>query len=293
MDGVRLRSLFDWLHTRFLAANCRPSIEVVDAHDRSRKFRRTADLQRRLPSNGWAVSNGIALQSAPRQWSKDVLGWVMTAGVLSRKSAPSWPDSGLSELSWGAEWGIYPSDAGMPGDSAVEYLLQFSSLTIEHYGYLYFMPRRLGPEWYSIGMGFGHLENWSDEEASQIGSWGDMRHFQQPLLRDIYPYNFLTRPHLDLPVGSTTLEGWINNDSANGTLESLTPGAWTWRPPRQHALRIRENLFRAGVMHYWRFYVHPSDTFRHMPGPRPLRPDETTPEFFRADSSSVRLIGWG
>lgn len=127
-----------------------------------------------------------------------------------------------------------------------------------------------------------HLRN--EEQKNNVGAWiGRNEHFKSPLLRDIYPYNFLTRRYLDLPVHGTTLERWIMADASRGSLEPLTDKVTTWRPVIENIPVIREDLFRAGIMFYWRFYVPPTDTYRHLPGPRPYGPDERVPEIFRAE----------
>ncbi len=115
------------------------------------------------------------------------------------------------------------------------------------------------------------------------------------ILRNIFPENYLSQPHLDARLGKTrtTLREWIEADPARrGTLERFSDILTKWTPPVEKIPEIREELYRAGRVFYWRF-IRPG--FRNAQGgmtPEPLfRPDlsapweapEPIPEIYRAD----------
>ena len=115
------------------------------------------------------------------------------------------------------------------------------------------------------------------------------------ILRNIYPENYLSHAHLSARLGHTrtALKEWIEADPVvRGTLEPFNDILTKWTPPVERIPQIREELYRAGRVFYWRF-MRPG--FRNGQGgmtPEPyFRPDlsapweapDPIPEIYRAD----------
>ena len=135
---------------------------------------------------------------------------------------------------WSAVWSVFAEWGGLDEQEVIRQQIEFAKLTVDDYGYLFFMQRSLGAAWYHIGLSYGHVSEpalRNDEQVSNIGGWGGRaEHFRQPLLRDVCPYNFLSQRYLDLPVHGTSLRGWIKADATRGSLEPLTDKITIWRP---------------------------------------------------------------
>lgn len=133
------------------------------------------------------------------------------------------------------------------------------------YGIGYTRPHRLGPGTYAIGIcqGFGP-KGWgvpgqiSDEEEAEmekISRWGHTgmpaKIWQRGLLRDVYPWNFLSGPHLKRSVGVVTLEQWIMEDVQRGHLEHLNDRLWFWEVPAINLEAIRKALQAEDIIFDW------------------------------------------
>lgn len=108
-----------------------------------------------------------------------------------------------------------------------------------------------GPGYYVAGVIVGlpmfNLTPEQKKERKSIGDWWRSRltdeKYHLGLLRDIYPMNFLTQPHLANKVGSQTLKDWIEEDSKErGTLNSLTKDMHVWHVPEDKIESVREAL---------------------------------------------------
>jgi hypothetical protein len=87
------------------------------------------------------------------------------------------------------------------------------------------------------------------------------------LLSNVYHFNYLSDAHLEAPMGRTamTLREWIEDDpEGRGTLRPFTTLLTEWAPPEQNIPEIREALFRAGRLFYWRFF-NPSNRRKDAP----------------------------
>lgn len=281
-DPPRLRRTYDWLTERFQAIDL-PVSHV--GYTGNRNYGSLPRVRKRVGAADWGQFRNVSVLHVPTQRKDVSLAFEYTA------------HAGLSTVDWGglcphggewltgrwrAHWAVDCADAGLAEQDVLPHLLEFARLTVDEYGYLFYMRRMDAPTSYASGSCVGGSERNEDQDRN-LGEWrSPLDHFRHPLLRDIYPYNFLTRPYLNLPVHGTTLEGWIRADAGRGTLEPLTDKVTTWRPVLENIPALREALFRAGVMYYWRFFTHDSECYR-MTGPRPFAPDEPIPEIFRAD----------
>lgn len=170
------------------------------------------------------------------------------------------------------------------------------------YGFVYRQRASFMPIYYHYGMTEAMTSSlWGDESGMSISWWSvndaHVAHCQSAgVLRDIYPTSYLSRPYLDARLGHsrTTLEQWINADSGSrGTLEPFTDLLTKWTPPVEKIPQIREELYRAGRVFYWRFFNPKHGGWMGVPETiEPLyRPDlsapwqapDPIPEIFRAD----------
>jgi hypothetical protein len=65
-------------------------------------------------------------------------------------------------------------------------------------------------------------------------------------LRDVFPFNLLSRGHLDRRVDGKRLESWIDANTY-GALRQLSPVTWQWDVPPEDVQRIRKRLIDAGL----------------------------------------------
>jgi hypothetical protein len=213
-------------------------------------------------------------------------------------------------------WEAYASLSPKSGDLELLWLEQMGpqvELAIEQafhhvcvisegsYGYRFRQESRLGPAYYTAGVGVGlERRDLPIDYCYNISWWrsGDdllERRIRSGILRDIYPESYLSESHLSAPIGRsrTTLREWIREQpSIRGTLEPFTDILTKWTPPVNQIPQIREELYRAGRVFYWKFVC----SVQGVPGggtiPEPLyRPDlaapweapDPIPEIYTAD----------
>jgi hypothetical protein len=174
-----------------------------------------------------------------------------------------------------ADWSVEYSYALVAARSSLATLSNESMLPLAQtlaqdskpmYGIGYTRPHRLGPAMYAIGIcqglgpgGYGvDLTEAEREEADSISRWGDGlagQVWRDGLLRDVYPWNFLTKPQFTKPVGGVPLEQWIRQDTRRGTLGPLCEGVSLWEVGEAHLPAVRQALHQAGVIFDWRKYL--------------------------------------
>jgi hypothetical protein len=134
------------------------------------------------------------------------------------------------------------------------------------YGVGYTRAHRLGPAMYAIGIcqglgpgGYGiDLTEAEREEADNISRWGDGltgRVWRQGVLRDVYPWNFLTGSHLTKQVGGVPLEQWIRQDARRGAFSPLCDGVSLWEVVEANIPDVRRALRQAGVIFDWKRHL--------------------------------------
>lgn len=195
------------------------------------------------------------------------------------------------------EVGIIPTLLGKSAGAFVDLFKQLTALGDATYGYMFYQRMACGPGMYVGGANYGDEGQRRDVEARMNISWwvGDHQmRLDSLLLRDIYPQSFVSADYLDAPIGKTamTLREWIEDESKQrGTLEPFTDILTKWTPPIEKIPQIREELYRAGRVFYWRFFCpfhqdakgkRPEPLYR--PDPRePWEAPDPIPEIFRAD----------
>jgi hypothetical protein len=132
------------------------------------------------------------------------------------------------------------------------------------YGIGYVREHQLGPELYcsGISMGLG-LTGLDDEEALNISHWTDGiegKVWRQGLLRDVYPWNFLTSTQLAKLIKGASLEDWIHQDARHGTLNVLCDGIHLWEVAEPILPEVRQALQQAEAIFDWRKYSKEEST---------------------------------
>jgi len=139
-----------------------------------------------------------------------------------------------------------------------EAMLDIAHAVVQHlkpcYGIGYQRNRRLGPSFYALGINYGTQGVFSGpeyEEKVRISSWieGMSQHvYRQGLLRDVYPYNFLTEAHLFRNVAGLPLNEWIQKDSGRGRLVPFSGNMSLWSVDQVAIPQVCEDLHREGII---------------------------------------------
>ena len=116
-----------------------------------------------------------------------------------------------------------------------------------------------GPIWYALGINQSRGEPLSGdayEEERTISRWCNvgmpMQVWRQGLLRDVYQWNFLTKPQLNRPVRGIPLRQWIESDPRRGRLSRFAGEMFLWEVQDSQILELREELRAADVIFDWR-----------------------------------------
>lgn len=278
-DVSRLRNIFEWLEGRFTRLGALPQKVLMGGPHYTGKLVDYARVRRRIDAVDWESLWSLSLMHQTPAWRDDQEGWVASARVSRDPCADGF---------WTVRWSLVPSLMGLNDAAAVEELLDFARLTVDRYGYVFWLPRGYGPVQtfrsvrQKLGLDAIPDDFGNDDDSSYLAWWDQASGWNEKLtlLRDVYPINLLTRRYLDKPVQGTTLEQWIRKDPRRGTLEKLNEAITVWRPPPENVGAIREALFRAGVLFYHRFFQPWSPWYRDFE--KPFVPKEPIPEVFRA-----------
>ena len=127
------------------------------------------------------------------------------------------------------------------------------------YGIGYIRESNLGPTLYAVGLveGLG-LEDEDDLESINISFWTEARElhiWRQGILRDVYPWNFLTAPQLSRPVNGVPLEEWIVSKPGRGKLSCVSEGTALWEVDVAELPEVRRALWHAGNLYNWPKHV--------------------------------------
>jgi hypothetical protein len=120
-----------------------------------------------------------------------------------------------------------------------------------------------GPILYALGLNYNAWRPGMSEEErdvlTNISRWCNIgmgrEVYRDGLIRDVYPWNFLTQPQLNRPVGKTTLEKWIQQDAACGQLSPMPKGVVMWEVEDSRIPVIRSALLEADVVFDWRKFI--------------------------------------
>lgn len=206
--------------------------------------------------------------------------WPMTMMSIKR----CWGETTV----WNPFLGLLPPAVGIRDNEAEQHVLAFASLVAGSYGYI---VRRRGMVASSFFWAGGTLSADFDPETQEDHSMniGRYRHEVQAeeiVLRDLFPINLMGRRFLDLPFGDTgrTLQEWIEQDpDVRGDLAPLAGAEHTavWRPVIKNLPTLRTELFRAGLLFYWKHFDQTQPEYRDLS--EPFKPPSEVPAIFRPE----------
>jgi hypothetical protein len=122
------------------------------------------------------------------------------------------------------------------------------------YGIGYTRSHQLDPTSYAIGLlvDRGELTGAAAREEAEIAAWSETlfedQVYRKGILRDVYPWNFLTRPHLKKKVAGVPLEQWIHQNPRRGTLSKFGRGMHVWEVARKDIPSVRRTVRQAGLI---------------------------------------------
>lgn len=99
-----------------------------------------------------------------------------------------------------------------------------------------------------------------EEELMSIARWGDIgiaeeRVYRKGELRDVYPWNFLTKAQLNAPVEKITLEEWIRCNPQFGQLVRVSDKMLLWEANELRIADARQMLSKSGRIFDYRKYI--------------------------------------
>jgi hypothetical protein len=144
-------------------------------------------------------------------------------------------------------------------------LVDISNLSISvlnpDYGIGFFRNINYGPMFYVSGIlqrpeiGSSMPEG---EIESTICRWGDQAMprelYNQGIIRNVYPENFLNSSQLRAKVDKVNLEEWITADAQRGTLKKINDKLSQWSVPEKLILPLRKELVYTGIIFNWARY---------------------------------------
>jgi hypothetical protein len=228
-------ALLEWFDS--LASH--PSRLSVHGDDFNGKANSFKEGTSKLEKAGFARVDGFGLYS------------LVPAGEI-----PLWDWSVMAELSSELSCcvvGARSERATLSSESLASLIRQVTDAIKPEYGIGYRRAAHLGPALYAIGIPQG-IQPWGAdaEECSRIGLWGTIgmsnKVFRSGLLRDLYPWNFLTHPQLSQRIGRLSLEQWIRNDGRRGMVSCLGHKALCWTLDEMQIRHVRPYLQEAGVL---------------------------------------------
>lgn len=127
------------------------------------------------------------------------------------------------------------------------------------YGIGYNRDYKVGPTFYVSGIGYvggPDVEMPSSgpeyEEEVRHSHWGgvgiERQVYREGVIRDVYPWNFLTTPHLEARVGNLSLQTWIQQDEQRGHLKLLNENVWLWEVAESNISTVRSELWDTEVI---------------------------------------------
>jgi hypothetical protein len=197
---------------------------------------------------------------------------------------------------WNPFVGLWPVPLGISHEEAERHALELAGIVAGSYGYV---VRRRGRPSSTLFWAGGVLSadfdpETRDDHARNIGCYRHEVQAQEVVLRDLFPINLLGRRFLDLRFGDTghTLQEWIEQDvDARGTLAPLAGAepVLVWRPPLERLPELRTELFRAGLLFYWKHFLRSQPEFRDFS--KPFKPPREVPAIFRPEFYAGRDAG--
>jgi hypothetical protein len=212
------------------------------------------------------------------EWSGRMGDYERHAGKLRKRGFSGVTAVSLSELSPHGnmpliDWELYTtvcSDAsycviGLSGrvtDEPVAAIMETARMIVNalHPIYAIAFPstRPQGPALYAVGLNFGDriLAGEEYESALAVSRWGDIgmpdQVYREGLLRDVYPWNFLTEAQLSRRLGDATLKAWIESKGNRGSMRAFHRDVTLWEVLPTELPILRQELNALGAIFDWR-----------------------------------------
>lgn len=305
-----VRQAYDLVARSWTEAGVEPQYVAAHAPGVGKKYGSFRHKRRFIESAGFEKVESIEFGRLPAELPQGCTRWEISAWVSPRLSA--------------VVCGCIPSLVGTAANMVRCLALDLLRLSKSRYAYMLRQRMVHSPVTYAVGLDAHVDDDWrpdelrynvqrwtprmecpeSDSSGSFLQSvypeWHPRMETLAPflaagILRNVYPENYLSEPHLSARLGrtTTTLRDWIEaNPAARGVLEPFSDILTKWTPPVERIPELREELYRAGRVFYWRFMVPGTRNAQGGMTPEPyFRPDlsapwvapEPIPEIYRAD----------
>lgn len=137
-----------------------------------------------------------------------------------------------------------------------ELLMNLCQFCSPKYGIGFQREKKYGPGAYVRGISHGLKLAYEDaehgKEDNRITKWLDVYRGREGYktgdLRDIYPFNVLSQPHLDRIVNGHRFQDWVQASSERGTLKQVSDTLWTWWVEPDKIPAVREALAPSGMI---------------------------------------------
>ncbi|MCC6126742.1 MAG: hypothetical protein IT426_17405 [Pirellulales bacterium] len=149
--------------------------------------------------------------------------------------------------------GVRSSIAFIPGELLLSIARKLIRTFCPIYGIGYLRSMDLGPTFFAMGGNIG-TNLWGEDRklADRIQKWSDLgieeRCYEKGLLRDVYPWNFLTDTQLDRLIEGVPLREWIKLDENRGIISYLEGNMWLWEVQEAQLLSVRIATENAGLI---------------------------------------------
>jgi hypothetical protein len=229
---VAFKECYTALLRWFNDSNAPPDRLGIHGEGFSGKMRQFARLKSRVSKNNFETVESVELHSKPPEESPLPFNGRLSASISIRRAyAAMTADSSL-----------------VPFESMLTTARCLVTSLSPCYGIGYRRDRAHGPHFYAVGISYGPSASFSGpeyEEALRVSSWAvGMKNevYRKGLLRDIYPYNFLTKAQLTGTVCGISLSQWIQQDKSRGILTPYEGDMWMWSVEESAIGQIREIL---------------------------------------------------
>jgi hypothetical protein len=130
---------------------------------------------------------------------------------------------------------------------------RLAELATPEYGIGFTRNENLSPTAYVRGFEsgpVGYVPDTTEEAVTHLWRYHGMKIkvWRQGIMRDLYPWNFLTAPHRNARVSGQHLEQWIQAGPHRGTLEPITTEMVVWKVPEEDIPQVRPVLWDAGIL---------------------------------------------
>ena len=83
----------------------------------------------------------------------------------------------------------------------------------------------------------------------------EARIWKKGILRDVYPWNFLTQTQLSRKVNALPLQYWVEQDPTRGRIVAVCEGMSLWELDPASLPAVRQSLSEAGIIFDWRKHL--------------------------------------